>query len=72
MKKLLTAALTAAALVLPTAVSYAAPAAKAASASHSGDAARQTDSRQSSAMIKPIPPSANTASTIPSAVWNRR
>ena len=50
MKKLLTAALTAAALVLPAAVSYAAPAAKAASASHSGDAARQTDSRQSSAM----------------------
>ena len=40
MKKLLTAALTAAALVLPAAVSYAAPAAKAASASHSGDAAR--------------------------------
>ena len=36
MKKLLTAALTAAALVLPAAVSYAAPAAKAASASHSG------------------------------------
>ena len=35
MKKLLTAALTAAALVLPAAVSYAAPAAKAASASHS-------------------------------------
>ena len=50
MKKLLTAALTAAALVLPAAVSYAAPAAKAASASHSDDAARQTDSRQSSAM----------------------
>ena len=55
MKKLLTAALTAAALVLPVAVSYAAPAAKAACASHSGDAARQPDSRQSSAMNQKDP-----------------